>query len=294
MIERTQELQAYINCWRRGKLKKQIVEELSSYFLESKRITDPYSFIVTQDGELLSPSADCLVKNVVGKDTKLGQIEYQALCKVEEWAKQTTKGTIVWISPPYPEKYPVSKIIVSEVEYKGSMKLLFNRAILLDISSEDCIRLANNLSVYARVQHRFYSSEDVRGQAIPIPSKDIHWSYVLGAFIDLPEVWSDIRAGMDKKAKNETRKVATEVYPELFSSSSIVRIQSTGMLGSYPVSCPPKLERPTAFVYFFKNSLLLNTEYFDCPKCDKKIESGKGITTCPHCGARKEDYRRCA
>lgn len=293
MIERTRQLQTYINQWAL-KSKRQVVEELSSYSLESKRTTDSYSFIVTQDGELLSPSADCLVKNVIKKDAKLGQIEYQALCKVEEWAKQTAEGTIVWISPLYPGEYPVSKIIVSELEYKGSIKLLFNRAILLNISSEDCIRLANNLSAYAGVQQRFYSSEDVRGQAIPIPSKDIHWSYVLGEFIDLPQVWSDIRAGMDTKAKNEALRAATEVYPKLFSSSNIVRIQSTGLLGPYPVSCPPKSERPTAFVYFFKNSLLLNTEYFDCPKCDKKIESGKGITTCPHCGARKEDYNRCA
>ncbi|MCL5784430.1 MAG: hypothetical protein M1142_03695 [Patescibacteria group bacterium] len=29
--------------------------------------------------------------------------------------------------------------------------------------------------------------------------------------------------------------------------------------------------------------------YFNCPRCDGKIESGKGITVCPHCGVRKED-----
>lgn len=292
MIERQQELQTYVNQWAL-KAKKQVVEELSSYSLESKRITDPYSFIITPNGELLSPSANCLVKSVVQRDTKVGELEYQALCKVEEWAKQAAEGIIVWISPPYPGEYPVSKIIVSELEHKGSLKLLFNRAILLDISSEDCIRLANNLSAYARVQHRFYSSEDVRGQAVPILSKGIHWSYILGEFIDLPEVWSGIRTGLDKRAKNEALRAATEVYTELFSLSNIVRIQSTGLLGPYPVSCPPKLERSTAFAYLFKNSLLLNKDYFNCTNCDKKIESGKGITTCPHCGARKEDYSTC-
>lgn len=34
-------------------------------------------------------------------------------------------------------------------------------------------------------------------------------------------------------------------------------------------------------------------KYFECPKCEGKIESGKGITVCPHCGARKEDYATC-
>lgn len=30
--------------------------------------------------------------------------------------------------------------------------------------------------------------------------------------------------------------------------------------------------------------------YFECPKCQGHIQKGKGITTCPHCGAKKEDY----
>lgn len=37
----------------------------------------------------------------------------------------------------------------------------------------------------------------------------------------------------------------------------------------------------------------IEQRYFDCPKCYKKIESGKGITTCLHCGAKKEDYKNC-
>lgn len=31
-----------------------------------------------------------------------------------------------------------------------------------------------------------------------------------------------------------------------------------------------------------------SSDYFTCPKCDGKIESGKGTTTCPHCGFTKE------
>lgn len=34
-------------------------------------------------------------------------------------------------------------------------------------------------------------------------------------------------------------------------------------------------------------------EYFECPKCQGHIAKGKGITVCPHCGARKEDYGNC-
>lgn len=31
------------------------------------------------------------------------------------------------------------------------------------------------------------------------------------------------------------------------------------------------------------------SDYFECPKCKGKIESGKGITKCPHCGITKEE-----
>lgn len=31
-----------------------------------------------------------------------------------------------------------------------------------------------------------------------------------------------------------------------------------------------------------------SSDYFTCPKCEGKIESGKGTTTCPHCGFTKE------
>lgn len=30
---------------------------------------------------------------------------------------------------------------------------------------------------------------------------------------------------------------------------------------------------------------------FNCPRCDGEIQSGKGITVCPHCGARKEEFQ---
>jgi len=38
--------------------------------------------------------------------------------------------------------------------------------------------------------------------------------------------------------------------------------------------------------------LLASENYFDCPKCQGKIKSGLGITTCPHCGYTKEEAAR--
>jgi Zn finger protein HypA/HybF involved in hydrogenase expression len=44
---------------------------------------------------------------------------------------------------------------------------------------------------------------------------------------------------------------------------------------------------------FTKTATPKNERSFDCPKCHKAISSGLGITVCPHCGARKEDYGKC-
>ncbi|MFA5135954.1 MAG: hypothetical protein WC489_01010 [Patescibacteria group bacterium] len=35
-----------------------------------------------------------------------------------------------------------------------------------------------------------------------------------------------------------------------------------------------------------------DTAYFICPKCGGQIESGKGISVCPHCGVSKEQYAK--
>lgn len=258
MSERQKELQEFKKTWQ-GKPRSQVIEEIASYSHETRRLPDPYTFVISESGELYSKEAKCSVKSVVKRDTHIGELEYQALCDIESWAKDRTSGMIVWISPPEAAIYPTSKLIISEIEHHRCEKTLFNRAILLDLNSQDCLKLAQNLGRF-----QFTSVEDVRRNPIPIETKGMHWTYVLGEFINEPEIWEMVRSGEDKKAKQDTLVVSKEVYSALmYSSTDVAKI-----FGVYSTSCPPILRRPlTSFDYIFGSSLLLSSDRYFCKKC---------------------------
>lgn len=258
MSERQKELQEFKKNWQ-GKPKSQVIEEIASYSHETRRLPDPYTFVISGSGELYSPEAKCSVKSVVKRDTRIGELEYLALCDVESWAKGRDSGVIVWISPPEGEIYPTSKLIISEIERNECKKTLFNRAIILDLNAQDCLRLARNLGRF-----QFTSAEDVRRNPVPIETKGIHWTYILGEFINIPEIWEMVRRGDDKKAKQETLVASKEIYSALVHTSTDV----ANIFGAYSTSCPPILRRPlTSFDYIFKSSLLLSLDRYFCKKC---------------------------
>ena len=96
------EITSFINAWR-GEPQEQVAEEIASYSLETKRIPDPYYFLVTSNGEIISPTAHCRIKDKVEDKTgPLGRLEYQALLSIEQWAAASNEGVIIWVSPPSP------------------------------------------------------------------------------------------------------------------------------------------------------------------------------------------------
>lgn len=262
MFERQQELAEFKKTWQ-GKPRPQVIEEIASYSHETRRLPDPYTFVILASGELYSPEAKCSIKSIVKRDTRIGELEYLALCDIESWAKDRHSGVIVWISPPEGEIYPTSKLIISEIERSRDKKTLFNRAILLDLNSQDCLRLAQNLGRF-----QFTSVEDVRRNPVPIETKGMHWTYILGEFINEPKIWEMVRRGEDKKAKQETLVVSKEVYSALMHSPTDVSDIFSDIFGAYSTSCPPILRRPrTAFDYIFSISLLLSSDRYFCKKC---------------------------
>lgn len=301
MITREHELALYKIRWL-GQPKEQVIEEFASYCLETKRIPDPYYFIMAPEGKLFSPSKKALVKESIETETRVGKLEYQAFRLIENHIRENDSGVIVWISPPSPGRYPVSKVIVSEILKEGKVKVLFNRAVVLDISGEDCLMLASALSLAGGRSTVFFNPDDLR--ACPIILKhpnNAHWTHVLGEFIDLPDVWESIRNGRDLEIKKDTLLLARKLIEEWFGGDNPPNEEGfakkgyeMNLLGASPVSCPPILGKTSAFGIFFENARLLFESSFPCPKCDHPIPSGKGIIICPHCGAKKEDYGRCA
>lgn len=291
------EITTFINTWK-GKPQDQVAEELASYSLETQRIPDPYHFLVSDSGELLSPTAQCKVKDVVQRTHPLGELEYQALCAIEQWAKASNGGAIAWVSPPYPGIYPTSKIIVSEIEMQDGTKKLFNRALILDLDEEDCLKLAQDLSNFSQNRPFLSCLNKVRATPIILNTQAMSWTYILQELIDDPVLWQQVRESKDKKAKKEALVQARIIYQSLTDKSlpqEDARRRIFEMLGVGSGSCPVLL-KDTAFQVFSQSSLALGVsgslesdQYgsleFECPKCNRTNRRPKGqlIPNCQHC-----------
>lgn len=294
------EITSFLGTWE-NKPTEQVAEELASYSLETKRIPDPYHFLISQSGELLSPTAYCRIRDVVQRTLPAGEFEYQALSAIEQWAKENNEGVIAWVSPPYPGIYPTSKIIISEIQLEGQTKKLFNRALILDFDEEKCLRFAQDLSNHSQNRPLLSHLDEVRSTPLILNTKGSSWTYILQELIVDPDLWRNVRRGVDIRAKEEALIQARIIHHSLFDKSMPIedaRRMVMGMLGDKSVSCPwlAKARAGTAFQVFAGSSLSLggsssleSDQYgsleFDCPKCKRTNRRPKGqlIPNCQHC-----------
>lgn len=293
-------LSQFVQTWQ-GKQKDQVVEEISSYCLETRRIADPYYFSFTPEGELFSPQADCRIKDVVERNTRVGQLEYKALQNIEAWADRNSAGTIAWISPPAVGIYPTSKLVISEIEQRGENKVLFNRAIVLDIGEERCLRLARDLVDFSTNRPLLSSLDQIRSNPLVLNTHGIHWTYILEELMEDLNLES-VRQGEDKRIKEETILQAREIYRDLFTKTGrvdigrmVFEINQAAMIGDYFTSCPIVFGGQTAFQFFFGNSLNLTKECskIKCGQSGCSWEASdedarkivkKEMNCCPKCG----------
>ena len=124
----------------------QLSENLSSEIHETNRISDPYIFLINKTRGKLQTSDGQDIDGFMNKSTYLGGLEFGAFEQIQSWALTADSGYTVWFSPPYEDKYPVSKIVVSKIiELNPDQAILFNRAILLDIDALRLLGVANQL-----------------------------------------------------------------------------------------------------------------------------------------------------
>ena len=302
LVERP-EISSFITAWQ-SKPKEQVIEELASLSLETKRIPDPYHFLITRDGELFSPSAQCRIKDVVEDKTgPLGSLEYQAVCSIEEWAASSNEGAIAWVSPPHPGVYPASKIIISEIEHTKGNKKLFNRAIILDFGERKCLEFAQNLAQFSQNRPLLSQPDQIRSTPFILNTQGKSWINILEQLIDDPALWNGVRKGEDQRAKKEALREATRVQKDLFIASEQYMFPSDEtqmavlqILGPKPGSCPIRFaRRKTAFRTFSENartfggSISKDPDYCqNCPVCGGEIACVVRVGgSCPKCGAVK-------
>lgn len=296
-VETRPEITSFINNWI-GKPKEQVVEELSSYVLETKRIPDSYCFTADEDGDLFHPQAQSKVVNFVIRDNFVGELEGQAFDTISSWFKQNDTGLIAWISPPYLGVYPVSKIIISEIECIGNEKRLNNWAILVDFDQKRCLKFAQDLASFSKNNPLFQYSEQVRTTPLVLDTQAGDWISILEELIDNPNLWKDIRDGRGREAKQEAIERAQMVRRSLFGAfggPTEGKKMLLEMLGNRASSCPLVFAK-TGFQLFSDSSAIVGVSIslesdqygsleFSCPKCNKTNRrlNGQMISNCQYC-----------
>jgi len=246
----------------------QDVEFEASVSLETNRIPDPYHYFF-KNGKLYSPVTNEPVENSITIYRALNENESSAFQKIQKWFVESEEGMVVWISPPHPERSPDTKIIFSDIVYElDSGKKLRNRAVRTSLTPNGCVAFARRLGFSGAI-----SAEELRASPL---------------FLDKisPDKFIDILAEYTQKQARIIKSGEDFIIKENLKAR--IALGYPAPIGPYPSSCGPALQ--SAFNVMFGNSLNISEAYFDCPKCHKAIPSGRGITTCPHCGAIKEDY----
>ena len=290
----------YIPSWE-GKTKPQVIEEIASLSLETKRLPDPYCFDIAEDGRLSSPQTGKSIENSIEKSSCLGQTEWLAVQEIQRWNVGKTEGLSFWISPPHPKRSQFTKLIISEIVKEEKGRKLFNRSLLLDIDGDQALNLGLGLTIRGGMVANFKNTEDLRSHPIFVDT-NLNWVDFLDMKINDKKIFEMIRKGEDIVEKEMALQKSGIIYEELFGEKyprgyddyrvkqAVEKAQELDIFGSLPGSCPPALllmqQKDSAFGEFFKNS----EKSFPCPECHKPIPSGEGVTKCPHCGITKEEY----
>ncbi|MBU0998541.1 hypothetical protein KJ570_03370 [Patescibacteria group bacterium] len=290
--KRIREVYEMLPIWK-DKPVKQKIEEFISFGTETKRIPDRYKFII--EDKLISPITGKPVEESVEKESFIGKVEFEAFKKIQDFAVKNKTGTAIWISPLVKDVYPASKIIFSSIDYENGEKILFNCSLVIDADKEECLDLANLISISQGIQ--FENIDEIRKNPIFMNTKmAINWMESLVMLKD--------QFGKEKKEQILMRYNQIElailnmpIYFNRYQQAEYLVQQGlqNGILGEAKTSCGGTIKKDnlTASETISENSLDLNKSFFECPKCHRPIPSGKGITTCPHCGAKKEDYGNC-
>ncbi len=270
-------------------------EELASEIHETNRLPDPYLFVFDeQTNQFITPAGESVVDNIV-TDSYLGAVEYSAWQRIQDWSSNNASGLALWFSPPFErEGYENSKFIIHELSLlETGEKIIFNRAVILDIEAQELLDLANALS-----SKKIMNPEMLRSQPLFPNLQDFqHW--FANELSGITYQTGIIESGRDLLLKREAYASAQDIYSsiaivgeDLFSSqmyaAAVREAEDRELIGEHSRSCPPgQSKQSTAFEKALEYSSNSNEKRLNCtcPFCKKKVTATilNNKIHCPEC-----------
>ncbi len=277
-----------------------------------------YTYVLGEDGRLYEE--DTSEKSTPRWTTESDYLENHAFLIMEHWARERSSENLAWFSPPDNNHgYTEARLVVSEIKKEKEEILIVCRAFCLPYSEDECVSLAKEIAKTSNKNIAHIDSGNTL-RAFPIffnPPKNLVWYEYLEEQIKEPDIWKKVKGGDDYKSKDKALKLSEPVVEKYFDliiaarnayeyvlagalmeremAMSGVIFQAKGGCGiSNQEALRNFKKNPGIFDTIFTNAAVSKHESsFNCPKCHKAISSGLRITVCPHCGAKKEDYKKC-
>jgi len=290
-----QTIENFVPAWKNAPDQVRIDGIISTY-KETHRLTDNWPYYFDIGGVFIQLSKEnqekpekIYIKDLIKKDGYPEKSEADIFNQLENWISKTTEGNAVWVSPPYPGKYPCSKIIFHQIAYEfGTLdKVILNSAVLFDAGKKDTLELVHELFPQTT---NINNLEKLRSVLI-LPEDDMDFSLILNKISQLDknvnyegeQIPEDI---LIEKAVFISNLISSEVNPR----SVAYEMHKIGLLGSFSISCPAFLHASTAFselIFGFGIKDRFGSLRFSCPKCGgiNTRPFGRLISMCQHCGA---------
>ncbi len=305
------------------KARNRAVHDFASASIEQREANleeriNTYIYVLSKDGRLYDKETN--EKPTPRWITESDYLENHAFLIMERWAKEDLSKNLAWFSPPDSNHgYTETRLVVSEIKKGEEETLIVCRAFCLPYSEDECINLAKEIAKTSSKNIADIDSGNTL-RAFPIffnPPKNLAWYEYLEKQIKEPDIWEKVKSGDDYKSKDEALRLSEPVVEKYFDliiaarsayeyvlagalmeremAMSGVIFQAKGGCGISNQEALRNIKRiPGIFDTIFTNAAVSNHESsFSCPSCHEAIPSGHGIIICPHCGARKEDYRKC-
>lgn len=270
------------------------IEEIISVYKETNRYTDNFTyyhddegfFVWTKDEES-DVSEKIHLREILDTSSYLGAVEVDVLKKLEDWFTTNSQGFALWVSPPFPGRYPDSKIISHRIAYTaGDMqKVIQNSADIFKASDTELIGI---LHEFFPVTLDLNDLEAIRS-ALIVPNADFNPEKLLSRIKEIDPNAIAVGGILDE---TELIKRATYIshLMDLGVSARIIssEMHRLGLVGRHSISCPRGLKTLSELII---DGLGISDRYgslqFKCPSCKETNTRPFGvlISKCQHCGA---------